>query len=150
MDLGTGLAILGPSISLGGIVIAVIGKVFPLATGSGQNHQASNGYISRPEFEQYCQHTNSAFGDIKRMLGGIENKLDKQVADIQRRTEDHEKRLGIIEARHRDFTGDDQVGSETMGFKSERRHGKSQDTGQRRRKTDQDGIGGNGTTIGFS
>jgi len=149
MDLGTGLAILGPSLSVGGIAIAIVGKLLPLGTDRPRSGDTSK-HVGRPEFEQYCENTNIAFTDIKRMLGGIEGKIDKNLAEVFRRTEDHEKRIGIIEARHYDYTGDD-IGPQSRrpvhDFR-ERRVGEEKNTHERRRETDKDGVGGDGSPMG--
>ena len=181
MELSTAIAAVGTSASLAAVLITLIIKVIPgtkdqngASSGSGEKSsgqsQSSNDPVQRPEFERYCESTNTAFGDIKNMLTDISSKFDRNLTELARKAEDHERRIGVIEARHLDYTGDDLRGGggprvdRRFDSPSDRRgHSPTKpDCGLRRRKSDPenvrngevrhgadvDGIGSDGTELG--
>ena len=108
-------------------------------SGSEENGDA-NGHVRRGEWKQSCQKSEGQYNYIADALDRIESKHDVLSSWIRDVIQDHEKRLGIIEARHKDFTGDDirQNGATlTHPPRTDRRCSRNlNDTGERRRKTD--------------
>ena len=98
----------------------------------------SKGHVRRGEWKQSCKRADDQYGHIAETLDRIESKHDAHSRWIQSIVHDHEKRLGIIEARHKDLTGDDIHQKEPPPVsKVDRRcpHNLN-DTGERRRKSD--------------
>lgn len=159
MSIGGAIAVCGVCFTFLGAFIGWI-RIFH-GPGSRPNPGSEQeAYIRRGEWDQACQASNRQYDQIAETLERLENKYDENSRWVQRVIQDLEKRVGIIEARHRDLTGDS-IGpdiartpkgdGEVMGFRGEgdprrveeplesepeRRTGKHQDTGRRRRNTD--------------
>lgn len=151
LSMPTAIAICGVSFTALGALTAILRFI---KDGSGDDESENgevNGHVRRGEWRQSCRAAENQYEHISETLDRIESKHDAHSRWIQSVVHDHEKRLGIIEARHKDFTGDDLgTGSppapssrdgEAMGFRSyirtDRRHySKQRDTGERRRKSD--------------
>jgi len=172
VSVGTGMV----ALAISATVVAIVSRVIPQRPYSPESSNGKNGqdpvFVGRKEFDRHCQDSAQTFREIQSKLDQnfreLHYKLDQGFNQLQGRMEDHEKRLGVIEARHKDYTGDDLQGGQSSESHSrnsgpERRFGKKGDLGLRRRSSDaeepdleirnapeESGIGGDGKTdIGF-
>lgn len=159
MSIGGAIAVCGVCFTFLGAFIGWI-RIFH-GPGAKQNpgSDQSEGYIRRGEWDQACRASSHQYEQIAETLERLENKYDENSRWVQRVIQDLEKRVGIIEARHRDLTGDS-IGpdvartpkgeGEIMGFRGggdprrveepldsepERRTDEHPDIGRRRRAT---------------
>jgi len=156
MSIGGAIAVCGVCFTFLGAFVGWI-KVFH---GPSANHNSEldqqDGYIRRREWDQACQGWNRQYDQITETLERLESKHDENSRWVQRVVQDLERRVGVIEARHRDLTGDpigpgpkeagasQKENGNVMGYRRvedppdaepERRTGKHPDTGRRRRAT---------------
>ncbi len=149
---------LGSAIAISSVCFTVLGafiswiKIFHGTEDTDNPRSAKqDGYIRRGEWDQACRASNQQYEQIAEALERLESKYDSTSRWVLQMIQDLEKRVGIIEARHRDITGDvigpgnkersrGPTSGESMGPYEEpsdedRRTGRS-DSGRRRRSTD--------------
>lgn len=151
-SIGSGMV----ALAIAGVLISIVARVAPHKK-NGNGNGAKNGEetaISRPEFEQHCRNEDTSFHNLRSDIASLNDKLDGYLANLADQVQNHEKRIGIIEARHHDYTGDPHMGGPggsglhpRAKLLRDRRGASKQDTGERRRSTDQNGLGDDETEI---
>lgn len=109
MDMGTGLAIFGPSLTVLGIGWKMIDVIYNPKPKQAPNEEGeANGFVRRGEWKQACKMADTQSSQITNFLERLEEKIDKSFNSLQACTEDlrnHDRRLAILEHDRRESVG---------------------------------------------